>query len=55
VLTYLVVAVRRFYFADDRRSGMRSVGIATARRYLVNSAFITVTQLVGSALAIWSL
>jgi uncharacterized protein DUF3667 len=54
---YLAVAIRRFYFGDDARR-FRPAVLATAAAllmYVVNSAFITATQMLGGALALWTL
>lgn len=54
---YLSVGIRRFYFADDSnrlRPGLLSAGAAVIV-YLVNSAFITASQLAGGALALWTM
>ena len=53
---YLGVAVRRFYFAGDARRFLPGL-VATASAillYLVNSAFVTGIQMLGGALALWS-
>jgi hypothetical protein len=54
---YLGVGIRRFYLGDDHRRVRPAVRAAVAAIlvYLVNSAFITATQLVGGALALWTL
>ena len=53
---YLAVAIRRFYFANDSRRFVPGL-IATVSAmliYLVNSAFVTGIQMLGGALALWS-
>jgi hypothetical protein len=55
-MIYLAMAIRRFYFATDLR-GLRPALLATATALLVyalNSAFVTGIQLVGGAMALWS-
>jgi hypothetical protein len=50
------VAIRRFYFANDIRR-FRPWIIATAAAvlvYVLNSLFVTTVQLLGGALALWS-
>jgi hypothetical protein len=54
---YLAIAIRRFYFDPARGSGrsrLASVAVALCI-YILNSAFITVVQMVGVALALRSL
>jgi hypothetical protein len=53
---YLAVAIRRFYLANDPRRFVPGV-VATVSAfliYLVNSAFVTGIQMLGGALALWS-
>ena len=53
---YLAVAIRRFYFANDPGRLVPGL-IATVSAiliYVVNSAFVTGIQMVGGALALWS-
>ena len=53
---YLAVAIRRFYLADARRRVVPGL-VATVSAfliYLVNSAFVTAIQMLGGALALWS-
>jgi hypothetical protein len=53
---YLAVAIRRFYLADDPRRLVPGL-VATVSAILidlVNSAFVTGTQMLGGALALWS-
>jgi hypothetical protein len=53
---YLAVAIRRFYLASDPRRFVPGV-MATVSAfliYLVNSAFVTGIQMLGGALALWS-
>lgn len=53
---YLAVAIRRFYLANDPRRFVPGL-IATVSAvliYLVNSAFVTGIQMLGGALALWS-
>jgi hypothetical protein len=53
-----VTAVRRFYFASDRGSRARTILVSSAAAlaiYVMNSLFITATQAIGGALALWSL
>lgn len=54
---YLMVALRRFYFAAEPRRARRGFAVAAAALciYLLNSAFITGVQFVGAALALWTL
>lgn len=52
---YLAVAIRRFYFGDDRRRilpGLLAIAAALLI-YALNSVFITGVQLLGAALALW--
>ena len=51
---YMTVAIRRFYFAKDRRrfrTGVLAAAMALLI-YVLNSAFITAVQLLGGALAL---
>ena len=51
---YLAIAIRRFYFGEDRRRivpGLRAAATALLV-YLLNSAFITAVQLAGGAIAL---
>ena len=53
---YLALAIRRFYLADDRRRLVPAL-VATVTAfliYVVNSAFVTGIQMLGAALALWS-
>lgn len=55
--SYLAVAIRRFYFAADRRR-LAPVLWATGAAfviYFLNSVFITAVQILGAALALWRL
>jgi hypothetical protein len=50
------LATRRFYLADDRRRLVPAL-VATVTAfliYVVNSAFVTGIQMLGAALALWS-
>jgi len=52
---YLAIAVRRFYFGNDRRRAqplLLAIG-AAALVYILNSAFITGVQLLGGLVALW--
>ncbi|HMB79663.1 MAG TPA: DUF3667 domain-containing protein [Vicinamibacterales bacterium] len=53
---YLSIAIRRFYFADDLRRFRPWIvaTVASILLYVLNSAFITGMQMLGGALAIWS-
>jgi Protein of unknown function (DUF3667) len=55
--TYLGVAIRRFYLGDDTRRVWPAFKAAGAAMlvYVVNSAFITLSQILGGALALASL
>jgi hypothetical protein len=53
--TYLTVAIRRFYFTT--RAGWGAVflsAVAAVALYVFNSAFVTGVQLIGLALALWT-
>ena len=53
---YLAVAIRRFYCATDTRRFLPGL-LATVTAlvlYIVNSAFVTGVQMLGGALALWS-
>jgi len=53
---YLAVAIRRFYFHGTRRVTSRLLAVAAAfGLYLLNAAFVTTIQLIGGALALWTL
>jgi hypothetical protein len=55
--SYLSVAIRRFYFASTThrfRSGLLSAAAALVV-YLLNSAFLTMAQMLAVALALWSI
>lgn len=55
ILTFIAVAIRRFYFTG--RKGIRFGFLAAAAAllvYLLNSVFITSVQLLGGVLALWS-
>ena len=53
--TYLTVAIRRFYFSTSSgwAAGFFSA-VAALALYVLNSAFVTGVQLIGMALALWS-
>lgn len=53
---YLSIALRRFYFTDGGLGRRRTLAIATAFLvYILNSAFITIIQLLGGAIALRSI
>ena len=50
---YLSIALRRFYFTEGSLGRRRTLAIATAFYvYILNSAFITIIQLLGGAIAL---
>lgn len=50
---YVTAALRRFYFSGGGRPGSRMLPAATALLiYLLNSAFITIVQMAGAAIAL---
>ena len=53
---YLSIALRRFYFTDGSLGRRRTLAIAMAFLvYILNSAFITIIQLLGGAIALRSI
>lgn len=52
---YLVLAIRRFYFGPGvkGRRPKLAAGFGAVAAYFLNSAFLTVVQTVGAALALW--
>jgi uncharacterized protein DUF3667 len=53
--TYLTAAIRRFYFTNRAGWGAGFLSaVAALALYVLNSAFVTGVQLIGVALALWS-